>query len=209
MEKFKYTNITFFDSKDLRVGVNVINSKTLDNKKEIELVYEAADSIGINPSIYVIWAFKHDNGKYTSGFTSYPHIRNIKLIMTDIVEHITTPTGGYVDSFVDKEWVSVTLGNSGQYLVFKLDSELNKVIIELYNNHGDAIAGAAMGLDSFMGLNEGVQGVNLTDISINVGLSYLASSNKVVEVDGPKAPYTPRKESKPQSGYVKPNSGSL
>ena len=37
-------------SKDIRVGVNIVTSKEIEDNKEIDLIYEHKNSIAINPS---------------------------------------------------------------------------------------------------------------------------------------------------------------
>ena len=50
MQKYKYNNITLFDSQDIRVTINIVNKKKLP-EKEIDLIYTNDDGISINPSV--------------------------------------------------------------------------------------------------------------------------------------------------------------
>jgi hypothetical protein len=187
MTRKKYTNVTVFDSADLRVSVNVVNAKKLEDK-EINLVYETADGLAINPSVFLTFGFKNGDGSYTSAYLSFPHLRSLResmfRVITEASEYETTRAFGQ-----DKQTLSFTRNNEF-------------VIVELVDFNKVAKAGAPLSIDSFSALEGAIMDLNLTSIMVMAGLVYLQSeeSNTL-----PLRSVEKEKTLRP-AGYTKPNS---
>ena len=181
MEKFKFNNVTIFDSQDIRVTVNIVNRKKLQDGKEIDLIYTKDDGVSINPSVFLVFAFKNGAGSFTSAYLSFPHLRNLRLIMNEIMETLTDNLGRYTDSFTDKSYDTNTFGAEHKYLTFRTDSANKLVIIELMKDE-TALAGAGLKIDMFAALESAVADVDLTSLSMISSFEYLNASEPAAKL---------------------------
>jgi hypothetical protein len=189
MNKKKYMNVTLFDSPDLRVGVNVVNTKKLDDK-EINLVYETNDGLAINPSVFLTFGFKNGDGTFSSAYLSFPHIRNLRETMFRIVNQVSNYE------------ITKPFGHDKHTLSFTKNSEF--VIVELTDSNKVAKAGAPLTIDSFSALEGVIMDLDLTTIMVMAGLAYLQADDAQPQQQ-PLPLRSVEKEKPLRAGYVKPN----
>jgi hypothetical protein len=198
MKKFKYSNVNIFDSQDLRVTINVVNSKKIPDK-EIDLIYQTGEGIAINPSVFLVFGFKNGDGSYTSAYLSHPHMRNLKLVMSAVMEGMTDELGTYIEEASNEEFITNPFGGDHSRLSFSFADDKN-IIIELISND-ESIAGAALRFDMFAALENAISDINLVSAATEIGLVYLAATEREENND-----YTPSSPvPKTKSRYVKPN----
>ena len=172
MERFKFNNVTIFDSQDIRVTVNIVNRKKLQDGKEIDLVYAKDDGVSINPSVFLVFAFKNGDGSFTSAYLSFPHLRNLRLTMNEVMESLTDNLGRYTDSFAEKSYDTNPFGAEHKYLTIRTDNHNKLVILELMKDD-KPLAGAALKLDMFAALESAIADLDLTTISVISSMALL------------------------------------